>query len=186
MARSIKQRAPNKTPEESKGLHPQAHIRYVMPDGHIDWNGPAAEIVTYLAAGYSDTDLQRKMGVSRMTTWRLRQVPEFAEELDKLTLVSGISARAERMRLAMRVVRKLEKDAFEKNKIGDTLLDWVKFAQSETDGAQLSLNFEQFFASIRANGGAVARPRPTSLPPLSVLDDDEDDEWDDGTGDPIR
>lgn len=56
-------------------------------------------------------------------------IPEFAEEVDRLTLMTGIALRAARMRMIKQVVAKLGTET-EKD-----LLDWLKFAQSETDGA---------------------------------------------------
>jgi hypothetical protein len=49
-----------------------------------------------------------------------------------------IASRAERLRLAMKVIRqKVAKEgAIQTEK---DLLDWIKFAQSETDGAKLDL-----------------------------------------------
>ncbi len=51
----------------------------------------------------------------------------------------GIASRAERLRLAMRVVRQRTND----DGLIDTkadILDWLKFAQSETTGIKLDLS----------------------------------------------
>ena len=57
--------------------------------------------------------------------------------MDRLSLMVGVSSRAERLRLAIRVVRaKTNGDVPETEK---DLLDWLKFAQSETDGIKLDL-----------------------------------------------
>lgn len=176
---------PTRLKGESIGGRPQAHARLMLPDGHVDWSGLASEIVVHLAAGLSDTETAKLLDTNRMAIWRLRQIPEFMEELDRLTMMTGAAQRAERMRTVKRIIARLERQALESNKIGDTLLDYLKFAQSETDGATLNLDLNKFFAAISADGSAVARVKPASLPPLSTINDDEDDEWTDGTGDEL-
>lgn len=49
----------------------------------------------------------------------------------------GIAARAERLRVAMRVVRQKVKD--ENVETDRDLLDWLRFAQRETQGVKLDL-----------------------------------------------
>ena len=52
----------------------------------------------------------------------------------------GVASRAERLRLAMRVVKqKVRKETGEIVTDRD-ILDWLKFAQSETDGVKLDLS----------------------------------------------
>lgn len=64
-------------------------------------------------------------------------VPDFAAEVDRLSLMVGVANRAARLRLAMRVVR--DKTKSEAPATDKDLLDWLKFAQSETDGIKLDL-----------------------------------------------
>ena len=50
----------------------------------------------------------------------------------------GIANRAERLRIANRVIReKIRGELVETDK---DILDWIKFAQSETDGIKLNLD----------------------------------------------
>lgn len=63
---------------------------------------------------------------------------EFSAEVDRLSLMVGIASRAERLRIAKRVIRQMVRDDnyvwTEKD-----LLDWLKFAQGETDGVKLDM-----------------------------------------------
>ncbi len=81
-------------------------------------------------------------------------VPEFAAEVDRLSVMIGIASRAERLRFAMRVVRQKTKGNIETDK---DLLDWLKFAQSETDGVKLDL--PKLAASFAENEASVAEHR---------------------------
>lgn len=64
----------------------------------------------------------------------------------------GIANRAERLRIAMQVVRqRVREDGVQTER--DTL-DWLKFAQSETDGAKLDLA-TLFNAMESAEGGSA-------------------------------
>lgn len=74
----------------------------------------------------------------------------FREEVDRLSVMMGIASRAERLRIAKRVVRQRVKDDGLITSDKD-LLDWLKFAQSETDGAKLDLT------AIAENASSVAR-----------------------------
>lgn len=91
-----------------------------------------------LARGYTQAEAASAARISDRTIRRWLEHPDFAAEVDRLTLMTDIATRAERLRLAMRAVRqRVRKDGSlltEKD-----LLDWLKFAQSETDGAKLDL-----------------------------------------------
>ena len=90
-----------------------------------------------LAQGYTRQQVADESGVSKTTLWRLLDVPEFSEEVDRLSLMMGIAARAERLRIAQRVVRqKVRDDGVDTDR---DLLDWLKYAQGETDGIKLDL-----------------------------------------------
>lgn len=74
---------------------------------------------------------------SERTLWRWKAEPEFDEEVDRLSLMVDIAGRAERLRIARRVIRQKVSD--EMVTTDKDLLDWLKFAQSETDGVKLDL-----------------------------------------------
>lgn len=103
----------------------------------FDWNEKTCEAATLLAQGYTNLEVAEIVGISDRTINRWRADIEFSTEVDRLTLMIGVSARAERLRIAQRVARQSTQSgivATEKD-----LLDWLKFAQSETDGIKLDL-----------------------------------------------
>lgn len=105
----------------------------------FEWTPEREQAALALAEGRNKTTVAKECKVSRQTIYAWLAVPEFAEEVDRLTLMTGIASRAERIRIAKRVVTQL---ASEDTKIiitGKDLLDWLKFAQSETDGIKLDL-----------------------------------------------
>lgn len=86
-----------------------------------------------LANGDTQGQAAGKAGINERTIRRWMAIPEFAEEVDRLTFMTGIAAKAERLRMAKRVVA-----AFELRTEKD-LLDWLKYVQSETDGVKLDI-----------------------------------------------
>jgi hypothetical protein len=60
-------------------------------------------------------------------------------EVDKLTLLTGIALRAERLRIAARAIRQKAPEDADRVKTSRDLLDWIKYAQSETDGVKLDI-----------------------------------------------
>jgi hypothetical protein len=86
--------------------------------------------------GKASKRLQTPVGVCRKTICNWLCVTAFAAEVDRLSCMIDILSRAERLRMAMRAVRqKVRADG-----TVDTdkdVLDWLKFAQSETTGIKL-------------------------------------------------
>jgi hypothetical protein len=118
------------------------------------WTHKREKAALALAQGHTEAEAAEEAGVIDRTIrhWKCR--PEFVAEVDRLSLMVGIASRAERLRIAMRVARKRAKDGIEIETKKD-LLDWLKFAQSETDGAKLDL--AAIFAAMEAateNSGA--------------------------------
>jgi len=109
-----------------------------------------------LAEGKTQTQVAEDCGIDRRTIIRWLAYPEFSAEVDRLSLMVGIAGRAERLRIAQRIVRQ---------KTGDTgiletkadLLDWLKFAQSETDGIKLDL--AKLATALGADASSVADER---------------------------
>lgn len=97
------------------------------------WTPVRNQVAILLSQGYTVEYAAKVTGIADRTIYRWKNVPEFSEELDRLSLMTDIASRGERLRLAKRMIRK----------IGDNtnrdLLEWVKYAQSETDGAKLNL-----------------------------------------------
>jgi hypothetical protein len=101
-----------------------------------------------LAEGDTHAQAAEKADVTDRTIRNWLQEPEFSEEVDRLTFLTGIAHKAERLRMAKRVIARLgiwtEKD----------LLDWLKYAQSETDGIKLDLS--ELLTAIATDGDKVA------------------------------
>lgn len=112
------------------------------------WTDKADGVAAMLAEGYTQKEAAEKYGISLRTVERWHADIEFREEVDNLSLMVGIAHRGARLRLVQRVVRArisatgaviTEKD----------LLDWLKYAQSETDG--IKLNLDQAFNAAAAS-----------------------------------
>lgn len=117
------------------------------------WSEKSTEIALALAEGKTQQQVADECEVSDRTIRRYLAEGDFAAEVDRLSLMIGISGRAERLRIAMRAVRQKVRDDGTVTTDRD-LLDWLKFAQSETDGIKLDL------ASIAEAQAQVAGPGP--------------------------
>jgi hypothetical protein len=86
-----------------------------------------------LAEGQSQQAVAESIGVCRKTICNWLCVTEFLAEVDRLSCMIDVASRAERLRMAMRVVR--QRTGEDGTLETDTdVLDWLKFAQSETTG----------------------------------------------------
>lgn len=112
------------------------------------WTEKAERAAIELANGATREEAAIAAGIGEATLYRWLKLPVFSEEVDRLTFLTGVAHKAERLRLAKRVIANLqtftEKD----------LLDWLKFVQSETDGIKLDLT--DLRAALVADGGKVA------------------------------
>lgn len=101
------------------------------------WTKNRERAALALAHGATQPEAATEAKVSVRTITRWLNYVEFAAEVDRLTLLVSIASRAARLRIAMRVVQqKVRAEGVDTNK---DLLDWLKYAQSETDGAKLDL-----------------------------------------------
>lgn len=133
----------------------------------IEWNKTRITAASMLAVGYSKTAVAEEIGVHRNTIYEWLDDPEFAAEVDRLSLMTGIASRAERMRLVNRLVRqKIREDGTiitEKD-----ILDWLKFAQSETTGAKIDLSkLAEMLTADDDTSNSVTQPQ---LPPAIEVD----------------
>lgn len=105
----------------------------------FQWSPTRENAALGLAQGYSQQAVADAIGVCRKTICNWLCVPEFAAEVDRLSCMIDISSRAERLRMAMRAVRQRvrEDGTIETDR---DVLDWLKFAQSETTGIKLGLS----------------------------------------------
>jgi hypothetical protein len=98
----------------------------------FQWTRNRERAAFSLANGDTQKLAAEKANVTDRTIRNWLEIPEFTAEVDRMTLLVGISKRAERLRIAMRVVDARTQNQFPQTKAD--LLDWLKFAQSETDG----------------------------------------------------
>lgn len=104
----------------------------------IQWTAKQTAAAFALADGLTQKQASEVANVHENTVQRWMRNPEYSAEVDRLTLMTGIASRAERMRIVRRVVRdRVQEEVFIRTE--KDLLDWLKFAQSETDGAKLDL-----------------------------------------------
>jgi hypothetical protein len=100
------------------------------------WSSKRHKAALALAEGQSQQAVAEATGVCRKTICNWLCVTEFAAEVDRLSCMIDIASRAERLRMVMRVVRqKVRADGTPDTE--KDLLDWLKFAQSETTGIKL-------------------------------------------------
>jgi predicted transcriptional regulator len=102
----------------------------------FQWNKKRNQAAIMLAEGYTIEEVAESIGVNERTIYRWKADIEFSVEVDRLSVMVGIANRGERLRMAKRVVRKLASRQIPTHK---DLLEWLKYAQSETDGAKLDL-----------------------------------------------
>lgn len=116
------------------------------------WTRKRQQAVVALAKGYTQDEVAQQVGISDRTIRRWKRHPEFAAEINRLSLMVDIAGRGERIRIAMRVARNLGYDS------NRDLLDWLKFVQSETDGVKLDLTslIENALAMARAGQEGVS------------------------------
>jgi hypothetical protein len=102
------------------------------------WNTRRVKAAMHLAQGFTQIEAAKESGCNEKTIRRWLSDVEFASEVDRLSLMVSIANRAERLRVTMKIVRQklAQSPAVQTEK---DLLDWLKFAQSETDGAKIDL-----------------------------------------------
>lgn len=110
----------------------------------FDWDEQRCQAAICLAEGKTHKETAEEVESSDRTIRNWLQHPDFAAEVDRLSLMVDIASRAGRMRIAMKAIRQFIKE----NKIETNrdVLEWLKFAQSETDGVKLDLGKLAAFA----------------------------------------
>ncbi|MCD4751889.1 MAG: helix-turn-helix domain containing protein [Anaerolineaceae bacterium] len=110
---------------------------YLEENGHdIDGKTLAANI---LAEGYTIKEAAKEANTTERTIYRWKLDTEFMNTVDELTVVTGIAVKAERIRIAKRVVRAIEKHAEDLHMpvTQKDILDWLKYSQQEMEGLRL-------------------------------------------------
>lgn len=103
----------------------------------FEWDDRKREAAILLAQGYLIKETAKAVGVNEKTIDRWKRDTEFSQEVDRLSLMLDVAARAERVRIAIRAVRSKTKGSVVRTR--KDLLDWLKYVQSETDGVKLDL-----------------------------------------------
>ena len=102
------------------------------------WTPKRDKAALALADGDTQEQAAKKAGVTRRTILRWLDNPEFSNEVDRLTFMTGVATRAGRLKIAKKVVQgRVENYSYPISKAD--LLDWLKFLQGETDGINLNL-----------------------------------------------
>jgi hypothetical protein len=104
----------------------------------FEWTKKRETAALTLAKGHTQAEAADTAGVSGKTIYRWLLVPEFAQEVDRLSLMIEVANRAHRLRIANRVIRQMVREG-EAIPTTKDLLDWLKYAQGETDGVKLDL-----------------------------------------------
>jgi DNA-binding XRE family transcriptional regulator len=104
----------------------------------FEWTKKRETAALTLAKGHTQAAAADMAGVSEKTIYRWLNEPEFSQEVDRLSLMIETANRAHRLRIANRVIRQMVRDG-ETIPTTKDLLDWLKYAQGETDGVKLDL-----------------------------------------------
>jgi len=104
----------------------------------FEWTPKREEAALKFAEGLSAVEIAKEIGVTDRTLRYWMAETEFSAEVDRLSVMTGIASQNERLRIANRVIR--EKVRGEIVDTDKDILDWIKFAQSETDGINLNLD----------------------------------------------
>lgn len=116
------------------------------------WTPQREEAALVLARGGTRIKAAEAAHCNKATIYEWLKHPDFCAEIDRLSLMINISSRAERLRVAMRVARSLGAEE-EIPQTEKDLLDWLKFAQSETDGAKIDLSKLAEMLAGESSGG---------------------------------
>jgi hypothetical protein len=118
----------------------------------FEWTTKKETAALSLAKGETQKEAAAKAGIAERTLRYWLDVPEFSEEVDRLSLMIETASRAYRLRLTNRVIHQMVKDG-ELIKTEKDLLDWLKYAQSETDGAKTAIEHDMIFKVIYGSDG---------------------------------
>ena len=112
----------------------------------MKWTKKKNAFVEMAAEGEKIVDIARKLDMSIHTAYHWNENPVIREEINRLSLMFGIASKAERVRIAKRVVRqKLLGDHVRTKK---DILDWLKYVAKETE--DVHLHFADLIRSLAA------------------------------------
>lgn len=117
----------------------------------FEWNKKRELAAFSLATGETNKEAAEKAGVTERTIYNWLTNPEFSAEVDRLSLMIDIASKAERLRLARRVVRqKLDQEVLSDK----DLLDWLKFAREEVEGIRLDIDLTAILSNVASVAGS--------------------------------
>jgi hypothetical protein len=103
------------------------------------WTPKRQQVALLLAEGNSYRETARLANVDPKSVCNWMKIDEFSAEVDRLSLMVGCANRAWRLRVAMRTIKhKLSQQRGYAISDKD-VLDWLKYAQSETDGVKIDM-----------------------------------------------
>lgn len=109
-----------------------------MSESGFNWTKTREKAAQALALGHTQAEAAEIAGVTDRTIRNWLSNIEFETEVDRLAVMSGVALKAERLKIVNRVVRQsIREDGTIDTK--KDVHDWVKLAQSETDGVKLDL-----------------------------------------------
>lgn len=104
----------------------------------IIWNKKTSKAALMIAQGHTIKEVAEALNLSDRTIERFKEIEEFSEEVTRLSYMVGVANRAYRLQLINKVIKQKTSDNGTLNTEKD-LLEWMKLAQSETDGAKIDL-----------------------------------------------
>jgi hypothetical protein len=117
----------------------------------FEWNKKREIAAFSLATGETRKEASVIAGISEKTIYNWLADPEFSAEVDRLSLMIDIASKAERLRLARRVVRqKLDQEVLSDK----DLLDWLKFAREEVEGIRLDIDITAILQNVAPVAGS--------------------------------
>jgi transposase-like protein len=141
-------------PEESLAL-----VDSLRLPAAFRWTEKKSAVAIGLAEGQTQKDLAKIHGINARTIRAWLAEIEFKQEVDRLSLMMAAANRAERLRIASRVIRiKTLNDRIQTDR---DLLDWLKYAQTETDGINLNLDTALIAALALITRRDETRDHPT-------------------------
>ena len=79
-------------------------IRVITP---YEWTDVKEKCAIKLAMGMKKTDIARQLSISRQSIYSWLEDVEFAQEVDRLSVMYGLASKAERMRIINAAARQL-------------------------------------------------------------------------------
>jgi len=127
------------------------------------WTRKRVQAAEQLAQGKTVKEVADDIGVTDRTIYHWKTETVFSQEVDRLTLTRDVASRAERVRIAQRMLRKkAASGALEDLESSKDPLEILRYIQSETNGSVTSIPELEQLAAILAGNSPVAGSGPAS------------------------